>query len=234
MMATLGNHDDQATLKLRAAQRALELVESGMTVGLGSGSTATLWIKLLGERVRDHRLDIRAIASSEDSERLGRSYGIRFFNFEECRSLDLTVDGADEVAPKLALIKGGGGKLLREKIVASASKRFVIVADESKQVEKLGRFPLPVEVIQMAAPLVRDSLRELGFTPTIRMNPDGTRYITDEGNLILDCSGLLLENPDEMAAKLDSIVGVVEHGLFLGMASLALIACEDRLIERTV
>jgi ribose 5-phosphate isomerase A len=233
-MATLGNHDDQATLKLRAAQRALELVESGMTVGLGSGSTATLWIKLLGERVRDHRLDIRAIASSEDSERLGRSYGIRFVNFEECRSLDLTVDGADEVAPKLALIKGGGGKLLREKIVASASKRFVIVADESKQVEKLGRFPLPVEVIHMAAPLVRDSLRELGFTPTIRMNPDGTRYITDEGNLILDCSGLLLENPDEIAAKIDSIIGVVEHGLFLGMANLALIACEDRLIERSV
>jgi ribose 5-phosphate isomerase A len=234
MMATRGNHDDQATLKLRAAQRALELVESGMTVGLGSGSTATLWIKLLGERVRDHRLDIRAIASSEDSERLGRSYGIRFVNFEECRSLDLTVDGADEVAPKLALIKGGGGKLLREKIVASASKRFVIVADESKQVEKLGLFPLPVEVIQMAAPLVSDSLRELGFTPTIRMNPDGTRYITDEGNLILDCSGLLLENPDEIAAKIDSIIGVVEHGLFLGMANLALIACEDRLIERSV
>jgi ribose 5-phosphate isomerase A len=93
---------------------------------------------------------------------------------------------------------------------------------------------LPVEVIQMAAPLVTDSLRELGFTPAIRTNPDGTRYITDEGNLILDCSGLLLENPDEMAAKLDSIVGVVEHGLFLGMANLALIACEDRLIERLV
>ena len=233
-MATHGNHDDQATLKLRAAQRALELVESGMTVGLGSGSTATLWIKLLGERVRDHRLDIRAIASSEASERLGCSYGIPFVNFEECRSLDLTVDGADEVAPKLALIKGGGGKLLREKIVASASKRFVIVADESKQVEKLGRFPLPVEVIQMAVHLVTDSLRELGFTPAIRINPDGTRYITDEGNLILDCSGLLLENPDEIAAKLDSIVGVVEHGLFLGMADLALIACEDRLIERSM
>jgi ribose 5-phosphate isomerase A len=233
-METHGNHEDQATLKLHAAERALELVESGMTVGLGSGTTATLWIKLLGERVRDQRLDIRAIASSEDSERLGRSYGIRFVNFEECRSLDLTVDGADEVAPKLALIKGGGGKLLREKIVASASKRFVIVADESKQVEKLGRFPLPVEVIQMAAPLVTDSLRELGFTPAIRTNPDGTRYMTDEGNLILDCSGLLLENPDEIAAKIDSIVGVVEHGLFLGMANLALIACEDRLIERSV
>jgi ribose 5-phosphate isomerase A len=232
-MATYGKGDDHASLKLHAAQRALKLVESGMTVGLGSGSTATLWIKLLGEQVRDHGLRIRAIASSEDSERLGRNYGIPFVTFEECRSLDLTVDGADEIAPNLALIKGGGGKLLREKIVASASKRFVIVADESKQVEKLGRFPLPVEVIPMAVPLVSDSLRELGFTPKIRVNPDGTRYITDEGNRILDCSGLLMEDPDAIAAKIDSIVGVVEHGLFLHMANLALIAGEKRVIERS-
>jgi ribose 5-phosphate isomerase A len=233
-MATHRKADDRAGLKLRAAQRALELVEPGMTVGLGSGSTATLWIKLLGERVRDQGLDIRAIASSEDSERLGRSYGIPFVTFEECRSLDLTIDGADEIAPKLALIKGGGGKLLREKIVASASKRFVIVADESKQVEKLGRFPLPVEVIPMAAPLVSDSLRELGFTPTVRVNRDRTRYVTDEGNLILDCSGLLIDNPEQVAAKLDSIIGVVEHGLFLNMARLALIAGEQQVIERSV
>jgi len=233
-MAARSNADNQAALKLRAAQRALELVEPGMTVGLGSGSTATLWIKLLGERVREQGLDIRAMASSEDSERLGRSYGIPFVNFEECRSLDLTVDGADEIAPKLALIKGGGGKLLREKIVASASKRFVIVADESKQVEKLGRFPLPVEVIPMAAPLVSDSLRELGFTPTIRVNQDGTRYVTDEGNLILDCSGLLIDNPEQVAATIDSIIGVVEHGLFLNMADLALIAGEQQVIERSI
>jgi len=227
---TGGNHAD---LKLHAAQRALSLVESGMTVGLGSGSTATLWIKLLGEQVRDHGLKIRAIASSEDSERLGGSYGIPFVNFEECRSLDLTVDGADEIAPKLALIKGGGGKLLREKIVASASKRFVIVADNSKVVEKLGRFPLPVEVIRMACPLVSEALRELGFTPTLRVNPDGSNYITDEGNFILDCSGLLIEDPYTMARKLDSIVGVVEHGLFLDMADLALIAGEHEVVERT-
>lgn len=232
-MATYRNAEDNAEMKLRAAQRAMEFVESGMTLGLGSGSTATLWIKLLGEKVRDQGLKIRAIASSEDSEHLGRSYGIPFVNFEECRSLDLTIDGADEVAPNLALIKGGGGKLLREKIVASASKRFVIVADESKQVEKLGRFPLPVEVIPMAAPLVSDSLRALGFTPTIRVNRDGTRYITDEGNLILDCSGLLIDDPDKMAAKLDSIVGVVEHGLFLRMATLALIGGQHQVIERS-
>src|SRR5215472_4421655 len=225
--------DQRTRMKFRAAQRALAFVEPGMTLGLGSGSTAALWIQLLGEQVRDHGLRIRAIASSEESERLARGYGIPFVTFAECPSLDLTVDGADEIAPGLALIKGGGGKLLREKIVASASKRFVIVADESKQVEKLGRFPLPVEVIPMAEPLVNDALRDLGFTPTVRVTSDGKRYITDEGNLILDCSGLLIEDPDRMAAKLDSIVGVVEHGLFLHMASLAVIAGEKQIIERS-
>jgi len=233
-MATRNDAGTHHEWKLHAAQRALQLVESGMTVGLGSGSTATIWIQLLGEQVRDHGLKVRAIASSDDSERLGRSYGIPFVTFEECRTLDITVDGADEIAPGLALIKGGGGKLLREKIVAGASRRFVVVADESKQVDKLGRFPLPVEVIPMAAPLVSDSLRELGFTPSVRTHNGGEPYITDEGNFILDCSGLLIESPDAMAAKIDSIVGVVEHGLFLGMADLAVIAGEKQVIERTV
>jgi ribose 5-phosphate isomerase A len=225
--------DEQTRLKQEAAEKALELVEPGMTVGLGSGSTATLWIKLLGEKVRDQGLKIRAIASSEDSEKLGRSYGIPFTNFEETKTLDLTVDGADEVAPGLALIKGGGGKLLREKIVAGASRQFCVVADGSKVVEKLGRFPLPVEVIRMAEPLVNQALQDLGFTPKVRTNKDGSEYITDEGNLILDCSGMLLEDPEMMAAELDSIVGVVEHGLFLGMANKALIADAGGVVERT-
>ncbi|HJZ63492.1 MAG TPA: ribose-5-phosphate isomerase RpiA [Candidatus Acidoferrum sp.] len=224
--------DTRQELKLHAAQRALQLVESGMTVGLGSGSTATLWIKLLGERFREGQLKIRAIASSDDSERLGRSYGIPFLTFEECRTLDLTVDGADEIAPGLALIKGGGGKLLREKIVAGASKQFVVIADELKQVERLGRFPLPVEVIPMATPLVKDSIKQLGFTPNVRVDQAGKTYITDEGNFILDCSGLLIEDPEALARKLDSIVGVVEHGLFLRMATLAIIAGQNEVIER--
>jgi ribose 5-phosphate isomerase A len=232
-MQNRGNVEDREQMKLLAAQRALELVESGMTLGLGSGSTAKIWIELLGERVRDGSLKIRAIASSEDSERLGRSYGIAFVTFEECRSLDLTVDGADEIAPNLALIKGGGGKLLREKIVASASKRFVIIADESKQVAKLGRCPLPIEVIPMAAPLVSDRLRGHGLTPTIRLGDDGAPYFTDQQNLILDCRGPLIENPGDLAVKLDSIVGVVEHGLFLNMATLALIGSQSGVIERT-
>jgi ribose 5-phosphate isomerase A len=233
-MPTARNPEDHATLKLRAAQRAVELVEPGMTLGLGSGSTASLWIKLIGERVRNHTLRIRAIASSEDSEHLGRSYGIPFVNFEECRSLDLTVDGADEIAPGLALIKGGGGKLLREKIVASASKRFVVIADESKQVEKLGRMPLPVEVIPLAVPLVSDALRKMGLTPTLRVNSAGLPCLTDQKNYLLDCAGLLMKDPREIAATLDTMVGVVEHGLFLGMATLALVATDHEVIERTV
>jgi ribose 5-phosphate isomerase A len=228
-----GTMDRRTKMKFLAAQRALSLVEPEMVLGLGSGSTAALWIQLLGEQVRDHGLRIRAIASSEESERLGRRYGIPFVTFEQCRSLDLTVDGADEIAPGLALIKGGGGKLLREKIVASGSKRFVVVADESKQVERLGRFPLPVEVIPMAAPLVREALRELGFSPRVRLNQEGKHYITDEGNLILDCSGLLIDEPASMARRIDSIVGVVEHGLFLGMANLAFIAGESGINEQS-
>lgn len=223
----------QDELKLMAARRALALVSPGMILGLGSGSTATLWIRLLGEQVRDHGLKIRAIASSEESECLGRSFGIPIVTFDDCEQLDLTVDGADEIAPGLALIKGGGGKLLREKIVASASKQFVIVADESKVVNTLGAFPLPVEVISMAAPLVRRSLEQLGFSVRLRLNHDGSPYITDEGNLLFDCSGLKIDDPERLAGHLDRIVGLVEHGLFLHRASLALVATAHGVIERT-
>jgi ribose 5-phosphate isomerase A len=223
----------QSDLKLKVAKRALELVEPGMAVGLGSGSTATLWIELLGEKVRRDGLKIKAIASSQSSEDLGRSFGIPFVSLEDCPQLDLTVDGADEIAPGLALIKGGGGKLLREKIVATATKRFVIIADETKIVDKLGKFPLPIEVIQMAAPLVRPKLEELGFTVKVRANKDGSTYITDEGNILFDCSGMVIEDPAKLAATLDTIVGLVEHGLFLNMASLALVATENGVIEKT-
>lgn len=224
---------ERQALKLKAAQRALELVEPGMTVGLGSGSTASVWVRLVGERVRDAGLKIRAIASSEDSEHLGRSYGIPMITFEECRHLDLTVDGADEIAPGLALIKGGGGKLLREKIVASASERFVIIADESKVVDTLGKGPLPVETITMAAPLVKRKLLDLGFDVRLRMNADGAPYVTDEGNLLFDCSGVSMDDPERLAAILDRTVGVVEHGLFLHFAKLALIATDGGVVERT-
>lgn len=233
-MATDRIASSQQELKLESARRALDLVESGMAVGLGSGSTAMLWIELLGEQVRNRKLNIRAIASSPDSEALGRRYGIPFVTFAECPRLDLTVDGADEIAPGLALIKGGGGKLLREKIVAAASKSFVIIADESKIVDVLGSAPLPVEVIPMAVPLVRPALHALGFVTTkVRMKGDGSAYITDQGNLLLDCSGMRMDHPEKIADELDRIVGVVEHGLFLKMANLAIVATKDGVMERT-
>jgi ribose 5-phosphate isomerase A len=224
----------KARIKMKAAERAIELVEPGMIVGLGSGSTASMWIRLLGERVRDRGLQITAVASSEDTEQLGRSYGIPFVAIDKCDRIDLTVDGANEIAPRLALIKGGGGNLLREKIVASASKLFVVVADSSKVVNKLGKFPLPVEVIPMAASLVSCALRELGFATKLRHRRDGSIYVTDQRNHLLDCTGVTIEDPYQMISEINAIVGVVEHGIFLDMVNFALIASEDSLIERRV
>ena len=153
----------------------------------------------------------------------------------ELSELDLYIDGADEVATGLALglalIKGGGGAMLREKIVASAARRFLVVADSTKVVEQLGRFPLPVEVITMAVPLVERRLGRLGLNPGLRHHPDGTLYRTDEGNCILDCACGVIDDPERVAAEIRAIVGVVEHGLFLNMANLALIAGENGVTE---
>jgi ribose 5-phosphate isomerase A len=224
----------QTNLKLRAAQRALELVKPGMVVGLGSGPTAALWIKLLGEQMRDGNLTIQAIASSPESEALGRRYGIPFTTIQDCYQLDLTFDDADEIGPRLTLIQGGNGSLLRGKIIASATKKYIVVGDQSKAVSRLGSAPLPVEVVPMAEPLVSKALRELGFTPKLRRNKKRTPFITDEGNCVLDCIGLQIGSPHAIAAEIDAIVGVVEHGLFLDMTDLALISSGDQIIERTI
>lgn len=223
----------QQAAKLAAAQHALRFIQPGMTVGLGSGSTATLFIQLLGEQVKQG-LKIQGIASSDDSEKLARSLGIPITDFDHQRTIDVAIDGADEVGPRLALIKGGGGKLLREKIVASACERFIIVADESKLVHQLGAFPLPVEVITMAVPLVTAQLEELGFRPKIRQSKTGSGpYITDEGNILLDCSSSGIVDPEETAAEIRAIIGVVEHGLFLHMAERVLLAGTDGVRELT-
>jgi len=206
---------------------ALEFIESGMVVGLGSGSTATLFIQLLGRKVQEG-LRIRGIASSDDSARLGAKVGIPIIDFHQSTRIDIAVDGADEVAPGLALIKGGGGKLLREKIVASAANKFVVVVDSSKLVKKLGKFPLPIEVIPMAQPLISAKLEHLGLSTQIRRSADKRNdYITDEGNLILDCAPQVIDDPESLGALIAEIPGVVEHGLFVGYANLALIAFEE-------
>lgn len=221
----------QDEAKLLSAQRAVEFIEDGMAVGLGTGTTATLFIRELGKRVAAEHLDIRCIATSDASDQLARSLGIPMTNFADTPVLDLNVDGADEVGPDLALIKGGGGAHLREKIVASAARQFIVVADQTKLVSELGRFPLPVEVIQLALPLVNRRLETLGLNPVLRHYPDGSLYLTDEHNVILDCHCGSIPDPARTAAEIRSVVGVVEHGLFLNMATLALIAGDEGVTE---
>lgn len=221
----------QDEAKTLVGQRAAAMVEGGMRVGLGTGTTSVKFIHALGERVRQG-LRIRCVASSDSSAELGRSLGMDVVTLEELPGLDLYIDGADEVGPDLALIKGGGAALLREKIVASAAERFIVVVDESKLVPQLGKFPLPVEIIRMARPLVERRLADFGLNPVLRQKKDGSGpLVTDEGNWILDCHCGTIADPEETAAEIRSIVGVVEHGLFLGYASEVLVAGENGVRE---
>jgi len=220
----------QDEAKALVGKRAAEMVEEGMRVGLGTGTTSVMFIKALGERVRAG-LKIRCVASSDASHELGLSLGMDVVTLAEMPELDLYIDGADEVGPGLALIKGGGGALLREKIVASAADRFIVVVDSTKVVPVLGKFPLPVEVVKMALPLVERRLDDLGLRPKLRRHPDGSLYMTDEDNFILDCACGAIPEPEETAAEIRGIVGVVEHGLFLGMASMVLVAGADGVTE---
>jgi ribose 5-phosphate isomerase A len=226
----------QDEAKRLVARRAAEFVSDGMVVGLGTGTTATLFIRELAGR----RLDIRCVASSDASHDLAKSLGMRVETLVELPDLDVYIDGADEVCSNsvvgsgggLDLIKGGGGALLREKIVASAAKSFIVVADSTKLVRVLGKFPLPVEVVQMALPVVEPKLAALGLNPKLRRSKSGVGpYLTDEGNYILDCACGRIDEPEVIAAEIRGMVGVVEHGLFLGMATLALVGGADGVTE---
>jgi len=216
--------------KEAAARASLQFVEDGQVVGLGTGSTAAYFIKLLGAKVQEG-MRIRGIPTSVRSRDLALSLGIPLTTLDECQEIAVTVDGADEVDPQLRLIKGGGGALLREKIVASATKRLVIVADASKQVPLLGKFPLPVEVIQFAQTLVAKRIAALGAEVRVRTEVDGKPYVTDEKNHILDCSFGEIPDADALALELSTMPGVVEHGLFIGMASVVLFARGSEIVE---
>ena len=209
--------------KEAAARASLKYVHDGQIVGLGSGSTATIAIRLLAERVREG-LKIRGIPTSIASRDLAAELGIPLTTFEEYQQIDVTIDGADEFDPRLNLIKGGGGAMLREKIVASASKKMVVVTDSSKQVAMLGKFPLPVEVIGFAEPLVSKKIADLGAKVVRRSDPAGKPYLTDEGHHILDCHFGQIADPVALNGKLCDLPGIVEHGLFVGMASVLLMA----------
>ena len=216
--------------KEAAARASLRFIRDGQVVGLGTGSTAACFIRLLGEQVKEG-LRVRGIPTSVRSRELALSLGIPLITLDECQEIDVTVDGADEVDPELRLIKGGGGALLREKIVASATKKLVIVADATKRVAVLGRFPLPVEVIPFAQALVAKRIAGLGAQVTVRLDPSGKTFVTDENNHILDCHFGQVPDADGLARQLSDMPGVVEHGLFIGMASTVLFAKGSEITE---
>src|SRR5882672_8149748 len=213
-----------------AARAGVKLVRAGDIVGLGTGSTAAFAVRFLGERVQAG-LKIRGIPTSIHTQELAASLGIPLTTLDEFQEIDITIDGADEVAAELRLIKGGGGALLREKIVASATRKFVIIADYSKQVPVLGEFPVPVEIIKFAEALVAKKIAALGAAVTTRADSSGRKFITDEGNHILDCHFGQIPDPPALARKLETTPGVVEHGLFIGMASIALIGKGTQVLE---
>jgi ribose 5-phosphate isomerase A len=222
------------TPKQRAAQAALKYVESGMAVGLGTGSTADFFLIALADAIKGGNLrDIKGVPTSRQSERRAIELHIPLFSLAQCPICDLTVDGADEVAPNLDLIKGLGGALLREKIVAQNSKRLVIIADEGKVVAKLGtKTPLPVEVAQFGYETQEPFLKSLGAEPKLRVGPGGMVFVTDNGNCIYDChfkDGI--SRPAAIESALRHRAGIVESGLFLGIASIALIGNDAGVTE---
>ncbi len=223
---------DADAQKRAAGEAAAALVKSGMVVGLGTGSTAAWFVRALAAR----KLDIVGVPTSQATADLATSLGIRTANLGETRTIDLTVDGADEIGPGLSLIKGGGAALLREKLVWEASRSCVVIADAAKRVKTLGRYPLPIEVVafghKLTADRICDALAEcdLGIAPMLR-RVDGEPVRTDNGNLIYDAACGRIEEPAALAAALKSVTGVVDHGLFLDLADRAIVGTADGVAE---
>lgn len=226
-------------LKRQAAARALEQVRDGMKLGLGTGSTAKHFVELLGEKVRDG-MKVVGVPTSETTRTLAEAAGVPLTTLDAIDRLDLTVDGADEINPALDLIKGGGGALLREKIVAAASDRMIVIADDSKWVPSLGQFPLPIEVMPFGLAATRRALAQafaaagLSGQMEMRKGKDGHVFVTDGGHWIVDARLGEIKDAPRLAGLLSAIPGVVEHGLFIGLASTAILAGAQgiRVIER--
>jgi ribose 5-phosphate isomerase A len=225
--------------KLAAARAALDFVEPGMALGLGTGSTAALMVEALAGRVRDG-LHVTGVPTSSRTRAQAEALGIPLATLDEVERLDLTIDGADEIGPGLALIKGGGGALLQEKIVAASSGRMVVIADAAKEVATLGAFPLPVEVVRFGWRTTMARIAEmlarhgLAGRPIARREAAGAPFVTDEGNFILDLALGAIPDPGALDCELNKLAGVVESGLFVGLASVAVIGTADgraRVIE---
>ncbi|MFC3884646.1 ribose-5-phosphate isomerase RpiA [Bacillus songklensis] len=212
--------------KQLVGEKAAEFVKDGMVVGLGTGSTVYYTLKKLGRLVKEG-LSIQGIPTSVQTEKLAKEFGIPLANFGEIEQIDVAIDGADEVDPNLNLTKGGGGALLREKIIANAAKQFIVVADSSKLVEKLGTFLLPVEVVPFGFSMTERYIRELGCSLEIRLK-EGKPFVTDNGNYIFDCNFPDIPYPETLERKLNSIPGVVENGLFVGMTDMLVTLDENK------
>lgn len=221
---------DANELKKKAAEKAVEQIQSGMIIGLGTGSTTYFALVKIGELQKEGKLtDIKGIPSSHHTEQLANELKIPLTNFLEHPVIDITIDGADEVDPELNLIKGGGGALLREKIIAQSSKKEIIIVDESKLVKKLGeKWHVPIEVIPFAVGTEINYLKSIGADKIdIRKTEKNELFLTDENNVILDANFGVIENPSELARKLEQRAGIVEHGLFIGLASEVIVASRN-------
>ncbi len=230
-MAEAAGALDADTRKQRAAERAFDFVRPGMKLGLGTGTTAAKFVEIIGERVADG-LDVVCVPTSEATRKQAESLKIPLTTLDEVPRLDLTVDGADELDAKLQLIKGGGGALLREKIVASASDLMVVIADASKHVEVLGQFPLPVEITAFGWRSVTSQVKwvaeQIGYEAEIALREkNGKPFVSDGGNYILDCAFGRIDDPDYLSVCLSMLPGVVETGLFLGLADSIILAGPD-------
>ena len=216
-----------AAIKELVGTQAAELVQSGMTIGIGTGTTMEWMIKALGKKVNSG-LEIRAVSTSQASNELAAQFNIPLIELNDAAKIQLAVDGADEIDPQLQLIKGGGGALFQEKMVAAAAEEFVVIADHTKLVDQLGSYPLPVEVMIFNWKQVDKQLAKLiGKPQQLRLKKDGSPFVTDHGNYIIDISFGVIDNPDELNQALHAIPGIIETGLFLGMAGKALIGYPD-------